>query len=313
MAKKKDLNLLDYSAYISDDGLDKLKILEGHTKTEEVLNKETGKKEVTGLYGIKESAIKEVKRYAKEKGYDITEAMSKVKTPWDLTEETARDFAGYYAWRNHERADELTNNQFSQLTQHQKDVFLTYFHNMSLEKLSKNKGQKGSMLDALENGDTDEAIKRIFMKADGTISKYEDYIKKDRRGVANRNIATAEWLYNPNTLALQSAEERDKHYRDIYPNEDRIGTIVHGVGLMQDFKRQQRGEDMYGPDMMDNEEEWYTPLIEQNATRNATLLDAAYEIGRRIGNYIKGKTDANSNQLANSQTNMLNSENGELQ
>jgi len=310
---KKQLKLLDYHDYISDAGLDGLKVLEGHKKTEKVLNKETGEYEVTGLYGIKESAIKEVKRYAKEQGYDITEEMKKVKTPWDLTEKTARDFAGYYAWRNYNFANKYTDNNFANLNQHQKDVLLSYFHNMAIEKLNKNRGSSGSMLDAIEIGDTDEIMKRMFMKPDGSYGTYEDAIKRDRRGLMNRYMATAQWFYNPYAEVVSSFDAKDRMYRDDYTMPGKLDTILRGIESMQDVRKKYRNMDFDNYDsLMPQTEQAEQAIPEPKQPQQRTFWQTLGDVARAITNPMFGMAkNAESNNIANMRENMLNNENGE--
>lgn len=317
MAKKKQaLKQLDYHDYISDDGLNGLKILEGHKKTEKVWNEETKKYELTGLYGIKESSIKEVKRYAKERGYAITPEMEKVKTPSDLTEQTARDFAGFYAWRNFERADQLTENHFREVPSHQRDVLLTYFHNMSLEKLSKNKGNNGSILSAIEVGDADEVIKALFTREDGTYGTYEGSIARNRRGLMNRNMATAQWYYNPDAEVVSSFSKRDEYYRDVYPTKGYLDRIIKGAENMQDIRKKNRNIDANNDWAMFSINENYKEpekqaIAEPKMPQEASFLEKLGKIGMAAINPIYGMVQqAMDNQLANTQENMLNSNNG---
>lgn len=316
MKSKKELKLVNYHDYISNAGLNGLKVLEGHKKTEKVYNNETGKYEITGLYGIKQSCIDEVKRYAKQKGFDITEAMSKVKNPWDLTEESARDFAGYYAWRNYNFANVYTNDKFSDLDQHQKDVLLSYFHNMSLEKLNKNRGSKGSMLDAIEMGDPDEIMKRLFMKADGTFGTYEDSTKSNRRGLMNRYMATAQWYYNPETEVLSSFEKRDEYYRDIYPSNGYLNMILNGINSMQAVNKKYRDTnamadfDVYANNQ-NTQEQAEQPVAEPKQPQKRSFWQTLGDIAMAISNPMAAMVQNQSNnQLANTPENMLNKENG---
>ena len=310
---KKELRLVNYNNYISDAGLDGLRVLEGHTKTEKVLNKETGEYELTGLYGIKQSCIDEVKRYAKEQGYDITEEMSKVKMPKDLTEKTARDFAGYYAWRNYNFADKCTNNKFQEINQHRKDVLLSFFHNMSIEKLQKNRGSNGSMLDAIEMGDSDEAIKRMFMKADGSYGTYQNAIDNDRRGLMNRYMALAQWYYDPYSKVISSFKDRDEMYRDVYPMPNELDKIITGINNMQEIRKKERSADAvadYDFFGVDNEEQ-DKQLNEQKQPKEKSFLQRLGEIGMAAINPMYGIVRAAAeNVVAEQAKNMLNKENG---
>ena len=317
MTKNKKQNntlpVLNYNDYISEEALDALNVLEGHDKAEDVINTKTKKKERTGLYGIKQDAIDEVKKRIAEDGrFSLTPEMAKVNKPDDLDETTARQYAGYYAWVNTNKLDANTNNKFSELNSHQKDVLLTYFHNIGMKGVVANKGKTGSILTAIENHDIDDIVLSMFTKSDGTYASYEQARKEDKRGVMNRHMLTAEWFYDPYHMGVNSVKDRDAFYNEVYPQKGYVDKLITISKNMKDIRFKNRNIDAMAdydlslPKPKESEQPVAEPKTPVRKDFGQTLMDMA----KNAFNFIVGQNSAPNNQFANMPENMLNKENG---
>lgn len=315
MADKKKLEVLDTSKTISEAGLDALYVLEGHTDAQEVVNMNTGKKEWTGLYGVTDSCIKQVKQFAKGK-YELPEEMSKIKNAKELgagNDAVARDYARYYIEHLKRELNRKTDNSFDSYTPHQQDVLLTYVYNVGTSKLST--GTKGSLLDAIKEHNEDEVIRRIFMKADGSLADYDTMTKQDKRGLANRWLATMQWWYNPNFKAINSIKDKDDVYTNTYNATEYKNLLALNKNMSEITKERKNNEllqnstafhDFNGMDSI-----YKTQKNEQKQPENKSFLQRLGEIGMAIANPMYDMVrKAQANQVANEEANMLNNENG---
>lgn len=316
MKSRKTLRVLDTSKTISEAGLDALYVLEGHTDAKEVKNMNTGKKEWTGLYGITDSCIKQVKQFVKDK-YKLTEDMSKIKSAKELgagKDAVSREYAKYYMEYLKRELNRKTDNAFDSYTPHQQDVLLTYVYNIGTNKLST--GTKGSLLDAIKEHNEDEVIRRIFMKSDGTLADYDIMTKEDRRGLANRWLATMQWWYNPDFKAIKSIKDKDDVYTNTY-NSKEYNTLLTINKNMADITKEHKNNDLlksrnafHDSDIAENL--YKEPKIEQKQPQEKSFLQRLGEIGMATINPMYGMVKAAAeNQVAQEYENILKENEGE--
>ena len=306
--KKIQNGKINISDYITEEGLDALYVLEGHDDVSYVTNTVTGKKEPTGVYGIKDSAIREIKARAAEAGITLPKEIQKITSANQLNKknkDVARLMAGYYAWVNHTKMQQVTDNAFGTYTPHQRDVLLSYLHNIDISKMSVE--NPGSLIDAIKLHNEDEVIRRIFMKPDGSLADYEKMRTDDKRGIANRWMAEMQWWYNPDADVVKSFQKRDDVYRDFFSKPGHMNNMLHANAYLAKDTAMRKNQmvNMDGPTI--GEEAQEQPQIEQNRPQNKGFIDSAIELGKNIANAIMG----GSNQVANNEQNILNNTNGE--
>lgn len=299
---------INVSDYISEEGLDALNVLEGHTEVKKVTNTKTKDKETTGMYGLKDSAIKEIKQRASEAGITLPKELQKITSAKQLTsknEDVARLMAGYYAWVNYTKMEQATDGSFGKYTQHQKDVLLTYLHNIDMSGLTT--GNPGSLVDAIKLHNEDGVIRSIFMKPDGSLVDYEKLRKDNKRGLGNRWMAQMQWWYNPDAKVIKSSKDRDEVYRDHFGKPGHMANMLHANAyLVEDTaRRKNQFANMDGPAI--GEVKQSQPINEQKQPGKKSFIDSAIELGKNIASAIMG----HSNQVAKNEQNILNNTNGE--
>ena len=314
---------IDINNYISDAGLDALYVLEGHKDAEKVKNMRNNKVvyDWTGVYGITDSAINEVKLRAKEAGIKLPEEMTKITKAKQLDakhEKVARMYAGYFAWVNDTKMNQLTDDAFSSYTPHERDVLLSYLHNVDISQLTT--GNPGSLIDAIKLHNEDEVIRKIFMKADGSYIDYEKLRKEDKRGLGNRLMATMQWWYNPQADVVQDMKKRDNLYKNDYNEVGRMkNMLAANEFLIEDTKA--RKNELAGlwetpsalksmfPRPMQPQETQEQPIAAPKPPQERTFVE-------KVADSVKaafGAFTGDSNQVANEPENILNSANGEQQ
>lgn len=297
---------INISNYISEKGLDALNVLEGHDKVEEVANTKNKKKETTGLYGIKDTAIQEIKARAAEAGIELPKEIKNITSAKQLTSknaDVARLMAGYYAWVNHTKMEQLTDGAFGKYTQHQRDVLLSYLHNIDVSKMST--GTPGSLLDAIKLHNEDAVIRSIFMKPDGSLIDYEQLRKANKRGLANRWMAEMQWWYNPDADVVKNRKKRDDIYTNVYNRPGHLSTMLYANDFLRKDTARRKDQEANSdtPFMLQEQKQ---PAVEQKEPQEKSLIDSVIDVGKKLASVFTG----NSNQVAQQPENILNNTNG---
>lgn len=318
--KKIAAGKININDYISNAGLDGLRVLEAHPDVKKVKNmrKNNISHDVTGLYGITNSAIKEVKLRAKESGIKLPKEMENVKSAADLgkgKDNLARMYAGYIAWVNDTKMNQITDNAFSSYTPHQRDVLLSYLHNVDISQMTT--GTAGSLIDAIKLHNEDEVIRRIFMKQDGSLVDYEQLRKENKRGIGNRLMATMQWWYNPEADVVNSVAEKDKLYSTTYNEAGRMkNMLAANAFLIEDTKRRKNVgmQEDKNPMLEQNQpqaKQPQQPIAAPKQAQEPSILEKLGRIAMDSINPLNGLSNAVYNQVANNQENILNNANGE--
>lgn len=313
---------IDINDYISESGLDGLCVLEGHRDAEKVTNMRNNKVSYdwTGLCGITDSAIKEVKQRAAEAGITLPKEMMEVTSAKQLgkgKDKLARMYAGYYAWVNDTKMNQITDNAFSTYTPHQKDVLLSYLHNIDISRLTT--GTKGSLIDAIKEHNEDEVIRRIFMKEDGSLVNYDTLKNQNKRGIANRLMAHLQWWYNPDAEVVKDMKTKeDKYYNGkngVYSQKGFMNNLLAANAFLVEDTKNRKNENVLNDNRVLTEDiaaqDTQMPDNEPKSARKEPLLEKLGRIALDTINPFYGLSRANYNQVANAQENILNSPNGE--
>ena len=322
--KKRDSKYIDINWFISDDGLDALRVLEGHSDVKKVKNmRNKNTTDTTGLYGITDSCIKEVKLRAAEAGIELPKSMQDITSASQLNsskKDVARQYAGYYAWVNYTKMDEMTDGAFDTYNQHQKDVLLTYLHNVDISKLSK--GTEGSLIDAIKNHNEDMVIRTLFMNKDGSLLDYETKKAEGKRGIANRLMATMQWWYNPDAEVVHDESKKDTIYRDVYSKKGHLSNMLKANNILCEISKKKQNDLLRGFDnatieeIQNNEQPQQQiaqkPIAEPKQGQDLTFME---KLGQAFVSSIKpffGGKSSENNQVAQNGENILNSNNGEV-
>lgn len=320
--KKIAAGKIDINDYISEAGLDGLCVLEGHRDAEKVKNMRNNKVEYdwTGLCGITDSAIKEVKQRASEAGITLPKEMMEVTSAKQLgkgKDKLARMYAGYYAWVNDTKMNQVTDGAFSTYTPHQRDVLLSYLHNVDISKLTT--GTKGSLIDAIKEHNEDEVIRRIFMKEDGTLADYEQMREQNKRGVANRWMAHMQWWYNPDAEVVKDMKTKENKYyhKDgLYSQKGFMNNLLAANAVLVEDTKNRKNENALNDNNSINDAETVTEQPQQPIAAPKPAQEPSFweKVGRAAMtalNPFYGLSSGNSNQVAQNEENILNNPNGE--
>lgn len=308
---------IDINDYISDAGLNGLCVLEGHTDATKVKNMRKGGYDWTGLCGITDSAIAEVKQRAKEAGLILPKEMQSVTSAKQLgkgKDKLARMFAGYLAWVNTTKMDQLTDGAFSTYTPHQKDVLLSYLHNVDISQMTT--GTAGSLIDAIKEHNEDEVIRRIFMKSDGSLADYEQMRANNKRGLGNRLMAHLQWWYNPDAEVVQSMKKKEDLFRTTYNEKGRMANMLHANAFLVEDTKNRKNENALNDNNSLNSAETIAeqpqqPIAAPKPAKEPSFWEKVGRAAMTALNPFYGLSSGNSNQVAQNEENILNNPNGE--
>lgn len=125
MSENKMRKSENYYDYITPEGLEAIRNIEGHTKFE--LAEYKGKKIMTGPYGITQEGFDSLKTLRDVYNVDVPEVLINTKLT-DLTTEQCKDVAGYVAMLNTKMITNLVGPNFEEWTREIRTGFLMAVH-----------------------------------------------------------------------------------------------------------------------------------------------------------------------------------------
>lgn len=203
MAKLNENEII--GTYITQTAFNALGALENHE--EDVVSGPKTKKEKknkieTTHYGITNNGLDSFKRLSKKFDVDIPKELN-VSDVSKLSGENAKRIALRLTALNTMQIDRnfldvtgYDTQSFSKLDLETRSALLTYFHTGQVESMKKTYGEKGSIMSAIETGNTEAIAKALISKPDGTVMS--DPNKVDGKdGLRNRIYATIKMMYDP--------------------------------------------------------------------------------------------------------------------
>ena len=192
-------NTVDFSDFINDRCLEVIRIAEGHDGY--------SAKDKTTYYGITQKGIDGLHELPRKYSIQIPEWMLSAKVD-KITEEQARQIAGYHAVLNTMLVDDFSDcPNFSNLPLEERSGMLTYLHNVSPYALRAGFAAEapGSFLQAVRSNNVYNMLLALMSHADGTPIEefYESETPGYTRRVMSSVFATAnkDFIMNPQQVA----------------------------------------------------------------------------------------------------------------
>ena len=314
--------------YITPNGLDAIRNLEGHKKLENATFK--GKTTPTHTFGITQQGLD---------GLDNLRIIFKVRLPkkfidanvGDLSEEDLRLAAAYNAMLTTKNIERITNSDgFSRQPLDFRSGILTALHTTSMYgnyKKSYDAKEPGSFLRACESGNPYLMLKSLITNSDGSMQ--QEYQMNKDLGLNKRNLVGILLAANPN---MTWNNEEKKFWESAMKNGVFTKNLFNRLDKMsKDYDKsiQETDKMFYGvagynvnnpaietpnPEneiLSKNDEETSNmPANGPKTPQNKSFWDSAVEVGQRVLNAIKPMFPkpytVNDNQVANNEQNVLN-------
>ena len=192
---------IDYHQFISERGLEIIRVAEGHYDGYD-------KKKKTTYYGLQQDGIDGLERLSHTYHIKVPDWMVGAKAE-DITEAQAKEIAGYIGALNTFLVDTFSGcHNFSDMDIETRTPFLTYLHNESPYKLRKSfkDGKKGSFLRAVRTDNPYEMAWAMLSTPDGD-SIGEAY--SSDKGYYIRRLCIALSALGDKDFVMNIQEERD--------------------------------------------------------------------------------------------------------